>query len=173
MPILTMHYRNFNPTDTPSTDDELYAKQKIRMSSLSVPIQKLSLIGYSANLRQHGSLAGGASHQLPDHILIEISELTTQQVNNISPPKTHNGEDFVQTHTIPLPLSDNLNTIQFGMKGLDFVLNKKLNREITIHIKKFNSANEIVSMTTSTSDQGQVALDHLILYFNYDYVGNF
>jgi len=173
MPILTMHYRNFNDAGSPSADDDLFAKQKIRMSSLSVPIQKLSLIGYSVNLRQHDSLAGGASHQLPDHILIEISELTTQQVNNCSPPKTHNGEDFVQTHTIPLPLSDSLNTIQFGMGGLDFVLNKKLNREITIHIKKFNADNEIISMTTSTNNQGQVSLDHLILYFNYDYVGNF
>ena len=59
------------------------------------------------------------------------------------------------------------------MQGLDFVVNKKLNREITMHIKKFNSDNELISMTTSTNDQGQVSLDHLILYFSYERVGNF
>jgi len=172
MPLLTLHYRNFNPTGSPSTDDDKYAKQKLRMSSLSVPIQKLTLVGYCINLRKHDTLASGASHQIPDHILVEIPEFTTQQVNNVSPPKSHNGDDYLSTHTIPLPLTDNLNTIEFGM-NLDFIINKRLSREITIHLKKFNSDNEIVSMTTSTNDQGAVAVDHLLLYFNYESVGKF
>lgn len=172
MPILTLHYRNQNPTDSPSTDDDKFARQKLRMSSLSVPIQKLTLVGYCINLRKHATLASGQSHQIPDHILVEIPEFTTQSVNNVSPPKTHNGDDYVQTHSIPLPLTDNLNTIHFGM-NLDFEVNKRLNRELTIHLKKFNSDNEIVSMTTATSDQGVVAIDHVLLYFNYSTVGKF
>ena len=172
MPVLTLHYRNHNDPDSVSLDDEKFAKQKLRMSSLSVPMQKLTLTGYCVNLRKHASLAGGASYKIPDHILVEIPEFTTQQINNVSPPTTHNGNDYLQTHSIPLPLTDNLNTIQFCM-NLDFVINKKLNREINIHLKKFNDANEIVSMTTSTNDQGQVSVDHVLLYFNYESVGNF
>ena len=172
MPILTLHYRNQNPIDSPSTDDDKFARQKLRMSSLSVPIQKLTLVGYCINLRKHATLASGKSHQIPDHILVEIPEFTTQSVNNVSPPKTHNGDDYVQTHSIPLPLTDNLNTIHFGM-NLDFEVNKRLNRELTIHLKKFNSDNEIVSMTTATSDQGVVAIDHVLLYFNYNSLGKF
>ena len=173
MPLLIVHYRNFNPAGSPSTDDRLYATQKIRMSSLSVPMQKLSLVGYCINLRKHATLAGGASHAIPDHVLVEIDEITTQQINNVSPPKTHNGNDFVQTHSIPLPLTDNLNTIHFGMSGLNFDVNKRMNRELTVSIKKFNDNNEIVPMTTSTNDSGQVSIDHLLLYFNYDRVANF
>ena len=63
MPILTLHYRNQNPTDSPSTDDDKFARQKLRMSSLSVPIQKLTLVGYCINLRKHATLASGKSHQ--------------------------------------------------------------------------------------------------------------
>jgi len=174
MPIMTLHYRNFNPTGSPSTNDDLYAKQKLRMSSLSVPLQKLTLIGYSVNLRKHPTLAGGASHKIPHHILVEVDELTTQHINNISPPKSHNGDNFTQTHAIPLPISDGLTTIQMGMNGLDFFVNKRLSRELTIHIKKFDeTTNEIVSMTTSTNDTGQIAIDHLILYFSYSFIGNF
>jgi len=173
MPILTLHYRNQNPTGSPSTDDDKYARQKLRMSSLSVPIQKLTLVGYCINLRKFdGTLNAGKSHQIPDHILVEIPEFTTQSVNNVSPPKTHNGDDYVQTHSIPLPLTDNLNTIHFGM-NLDFEVNKRLNRELTIHLKKFNEDNEIVSMTTSTNADGQVAVDHVLLYFNYSSLGKF
>ena len=168
MPILTIKYRNFNASA--SADDDAFARQKVRMSSLSLPIQKLTLCGYSVVLREHGS---GSSAVIPDHLLIEIDGLTTQQVNNVSPPKSHNGDDFILNHHIPLPLSSDLTTIQFGMGGLDFEINKRLDREFFIHIKKFDANHNVISMTTSTNSSGQVAVDHVILYFNYNFVGNF
>tara|TARA_R110002126_G_scaffold133042_2_gene277030 strand:+ start:3541 stop:4059 length:519 start_codon:yes stop_codon:yes gene_type:complete len=172
MPVLTLHYRNFNDPSSPSTDHAKFSTQKLRMSSLSVPIQNLTLTGYAVNLRKSATLDGGASYDIPDHLLISFDEITSQQINNLSPPKTHNGTDYLQTHALQLPLSDNLNTIQFGM-NLDFLVNKRLDREITISIQKYDSANNIVPMTTSALTSGQVSIDHLILYFTYQYIGAF
>lgn len=170
MPVLTLHYRNFNAAG--STDHAKFATQKLRMSSLSVPIQKLTLTGYAVNLKKTDTLDGGASYDVPDHLLISFDEITSQQINNLSPPKTHNGTDYIQTHALQIPLSDNLNTIQFGM-DLDFLVNKRLDREITITIQKYDANNDIVPMTTTATTAGQVSIEHLILYFTYDYVGNF
>ncbi len=171
MPLLAIHYRNFN--DGSSTDDKKFSTQKLKMSSVSVPIQKLRLVGYSVNLSKHASLDSGATHQIPDHLVVEVGNLQTAQINICSPPKTHNSDDYVSTHGIPLPLSDNLNTIQFGMNPLEFDVNRKLDRIIDISIKYYDSNNDLVPMTTSTNSTGQVALQHLLLYFQYDFAGLF
>ena len=170
MPVLTLHYRNFNAAA--STDHAKFATQKLRMSSLSVPIQKLKLTGYAVNLKKTATLDGGASYDVPDHLLISFDEITSQQINNLSPPKTHNGTDYLQTHALQIPLSDNLNTIQFGM-NLDFLVNKRLDREITISIQKYDANNDIVPMTTTATTAGQISIEHLILYFTYEYIGAF
>lgn len=172
MPLLVLHYKNFNPGN--DTDDAKYATQRLKMSAPSVPIQKLSLVGYSANLSKHPTaLADGASHKIPDHIVVEVDNLQSSQINIASPPSTHQGEDYIQTHGIPIPLSENLNTINFGMNPLEFDVNRKLNRVINISIKYYNDANELVPMTTSTNNQGQSSIDHLLLYFQYDFAGLF
>ncbi len=171
MPLLVLHYKNFN--DGTSDDHEKFSTQRLKMSAPSVPIQKLSLVGFSANLSKHDTLAGGASHKIPDHIVVELDNLQSAQINVASPPKTHQGEDYIQTHGIPIPLSDNLNTINFGMNPLEFDVNRKLNRVINISIKYYDDNNDLVPMTTKTTNQGQVSLDHLLLYFQYDFAGLF
>tara|TARA_Y100000592_G_C5289808_1_gene230290 strand:- start:1 stop:516 length:516 start_codon:yes stop_codon:yes gene_type:complete len=171
MPLLVLHYKNHNPGS--SDDHASYASQRLKMSAPSVPIQKLQLVGFSANLSKHDTLAGGASHKIPDHIVVEIDNLQSSQINIASPPKTHNGEDHLQTHGIPIPLSDNLNTINFGMTPLEFDVNRKLERIINISIKYYDDNNNLVPMTTRTTNQGQVSLDHLLLYFQYNFAGLF
>jgi hypothetical protein len=173
MPLLVLHYKNFNPGN--DTNDAIYATQRLKMSAPSVPIQKLNLVGYSVNLEKHDPalLNVGAVSEIPDHLVVELDSLQSSQINIASPPKTHQGEDHVQTHGIPIPLSDNLNTIQFGMNPLEFDVNRKLNRIINISIKYYNSNNELVPMTTSTNADGQVSIQHLLLYFQYEFAGLF
>lgn len=171
MPLLVLHYKNHNPGT--SDDHAKYSVQRLKMSAPSVPIQKLQLVGFSANLSKHDTLASGASHKIPDHIVVELDNLQTSQINIASPPKTHNGDDYIQTHGIPIPLSDNLNTINFGMNPLEFDVNRKLERIINIAIKYYDDNNNLVPMTTRTTDQGQVSLDHLLLYFQYNFAGLF
>lgn len=171
MPLLVLHYKNFN--DGTSDDHATYAKQRLKMSAPSVPIQKLMLVGYSINLSKHDTLAAGASHKIPDHIVVEIDNLQSSQINIASPPKTHNGEDHIQTHGIPLPLSDGLNTIQFGMNPLEFDVNRKLERIINLNIKYYDDNNNLVPMTTRTLNTGQVSIDHMLLYFQYNFAGLF
>lgn len=171
MPLLVLHYKNHNPGT--SDDHAKYSVQRLKMSAPSVPIQKLQLVGFSANLSKHGSLAGGASHKIPDHIVVELDNLQSAQINIASPPATSGGEDYTQTHGIPIPLSDNLNTIVFGMNPLEFDVNRKLERIINIAIKYYDDDNKLVPMTTRTTSGGQVSLDHLLLYFQYNFAGLF
>ena len=171
MPLLVLHYRNHN--DGTSTDDFKFSNQRLKLSGLSPSIQKLTLVGFSCNLSKHATLAGGASHQIPDHIVVDIDNLQSSQINIASPPKTQGGDDYVQTHGIPIPLSDNLNTIQMGMAPLEFDLNRRLSKLVNISIKYFDSNNDLVPMTTYTTNQGQVAIQHLILYFQYNFSGLF
>jgi len=109
MPLLVLHFRNMNPG---SAEDPKFASQKLKLSAPSVPINKLTLVGYAINTSHSGS-----TPEIPDHIVVEIDGLQSSNVNVASPPKTYNGEDYIQTHGIPLPLSAdaNGNTIQFGM----------------------------------------------------------
>lgn len=173
MPLLVLHYKNFNSKTSPDLDDAKYANQRLKMSAPSVPIQKLMLCGYSCNLAKHDTLNAGKSHKIPDHIVVELDSLSTSQINIASPPKTHNGDDYLQTHGIPIPLSDNLNTISFGMNPLEFDVNRKLNRVINVSIKYYDDDNNLVPMTTSTNADGQVSIEHLVLYFQYNFAGNF
>lgn len=172
MPILCLHYKNFNTNAINGPDSE-YASQRLKMSAGSLPIQKLVLCGYTVNIRKHPTLAGSNVHKIPDHIVVEIDQIATSQVNICSPPRSHLSEDYQHTHGIPLPVSDSLNTINFGCAPLEFDVNKKLNRVIKINIKYYNDSNELVPMTTTTTDQGKVAIEHLLLYFQYDFSGNF
>ena len=49
-----------------------------------------------------------------------------------------------------------------------------LNREITIHIKKYDDVTKnIVDMDTTAKNTGECQIDHLLLYFSYDFNGNF
>lgn len=166
MPLLVLHFRNMNPG---SAEDPKYASQKLKLSAPSVPINKLTLVGYAINTSHSGT-----TPEIPDHIVVEIDGLQSSNVNVASPPKTYNGDDYIQTHGIPLPLSSdaNGNTIQFGMSPLEFDLNKKLERVIQINIKKFDSSHNLVPMTTFKTDN-TVQLDHLLLYFQYDFHGLF
>jgi len=172
MPIMTLHYKNFNDQSNPGPDS-IFASQRLKMSAGSVPVQKLRLIGYAINILKHATLAGDNTHKVPDHIVVELDQIATSQINNASPPETHQSEIFPSSHGIPLPLGDDTNTIQFGMSGLEFDINKKMNRVMQINVKYFNSDNKLVPMTTTTNNTGQVAINHILLYFSYDFSGNF
>ena len=171
MPLLCLHFRNNNPNV--AVENPGFAKQKLRMSAISLPIQKLTLVGYAVNLSKHAS-ASATDVQIPDHIIVEVDGITNGGVNVLSPPKSNDEpEAYLQTHGIPLPLSDSLSTIQMGMNPLDFIINKRLDREIKIHIKKYDTNNDIVDMTTHNTSGGVVSCDHVLLYFSYEFVGNF
>ena len=97
------------------------AIQKLRMSSLSIPIQKLTLVSYAVNLSKFdGSLASGASHKVPDHIIVDIPEIIGQGCNVATPPVSADDQTYFSTHGIPIPISDDLNTIQTLGDGLHF-----------------------------------------------------
>lgn len=164
MPILVLHYRN---NGSPI--------QKLRMSSLSIPIQKLTLVSYAVNLSKFsGTLNSGASHKVPDHIIVDIPEIIGQGCNVATPPVSSDDQTYFSTHGIPIPISDDLNTIQNLGEGLHFDINKKLNREITIHIKKYDDVTkQIVDMDTTAKNSGECQIDHLLLYFTYEFSGNF
>jgi hypothetical protein len=163
MPILVLHYRNNGS-----------AVQKLRMSSLSIPIQKLTLVSYAVNLSKFaGTLASGASHKVPDHIIVDIPEIIGQGCNVATPPVSSSDQSYYSSHGIPIPISDDLNTIQNLGVGLHFDINKKLNRELTIHIKKYNDSKQIVDMDTVSKNTGECQIDHLLLYFSYEFSGNF
>ena len=171
MPLLCLHFRNNNPNV--AVEKHGFAKQKLRMSAISLPIQQLTLVGYAVNLSKHAS-AATADVKIPDHIIVEIDGVTNGGVNILSPPKSDaEPEAYLQTHGIPLPLSDSLSTISMGMNPLNFVVNKRLNREINIHIKKYNDSHDIVDMTTHNTAAGVVSCDHVLLYFSYEFNGNF
>jgi len=166
MPLLVLHYRNLNPG---TVEDAKYASQKLKMSAPSVPINKLTLVGYAANTSHSGT-----TPDIPDHIVVEIDGLQSSNINIATPPKTYGGDDYIQTHGIPLPLSSdsNGNTIHFGIAPLEFDLNKKLERVIGINIKKYDGDNNLVPMTTKKTGN-VVQLDHLLLYFQYNFHGLF
>jgi len=166
MPLLVLHYRNQNTGD----EDAKYASQKLKLSAPSVPINKLRLVGYCVNI----SHVDGQSPNIPDHIVVEIDSLQSSNINIASPSKTPFGDDYPQTHGIPLPLSADAdgNTIQFGMAPLEFDLNKKLERVIQINIKYYDGNHNLVPMTTKKTGS-TVQIDHLLLYFQYDFHGLF
>tara|TARA_Y100000592_G_scaffold100103_1_gene178614 strand:+ start:405 stop:923 length:519 start_codon:yes stop_codon:yes gene_type:complete len=172
MPILCLHYKNFN-TNAIGGEDSDYASQRLKMSAGSLPVQKLVLCGYAVNIRKHDTLQAGSEHKIPDHLVVELDQISTSQINVASPPVQKDSENYTHSHGIPLPLSDSLNTIQMGMAPLEFDVNKKLNRIMKVNIKYYNDNNELVPMTTTTNNTGQVAIEHLLLYFQYDFAGNF
>lgn len=157
MPILIVHFRGLGSTG---------ARQKVRMSSISLPIQKLTLVGYALNFVKDGTPV------IPDHIVVEIDGLIGQNVNIAQPPKTADGNEYLQSHGIPLPTGDSLNTVQFGMNPLEFDLNKRLDREMIVHVKKYDDDYNLVDMPTAAAGT-VVGLKHMLLYFQYDFAGLF
>lgn len=162
MPLLCLHYRNLGK-----------ATQKLQMSGTYIPAgQKLRLVGYTCNTKS-GDVPN-VTYNCPDHILVSIDEITTQECNIASPPTTSQGNEYISTHAIPLPLSNNENTIQFGMSPLEFTLSKPIQKHLTIKIQKYDNNHNIVDMDTvinHANDIGNCRIEHLLLYFQYNHVG--
>lgn len=162
------------------------SKQTVKLTGLGLNVQKLRLIGYSVVLDK-GSIALDQV-KIPDHIIVNLDFLSSNQCHIASPSEfVSNGnvktptQIFPHTQGIPLPL-ESLSTVRFGMGGMELEIGKRIHRDIEVEIKRHDTeTGKLIGIdvgapneSDSTKENHKFAtLQHLILYFSYDWVSYF
>jgi len=178
-----------------------------------INLQKLSLIGYQVSLRgvsqklkDSVKLAIGGStlgqnnpdgfhgNLIPNQVICNIDVLSTNQIHNATPQVNDSTTKVPITNTnpystgIPLCLESSLNTVKFGLTGIEFDIGKTIHNEIVVEINKYDNDGNIVAMDTkdpilvqengivdaSGSDPllniyGSTSVQSVVLYFNYKF----
>ena len=173
MPILVVHgsFENFADLD-PLT-------QKVQLSTSPIPVQELELTGYHIQFSDDTTFH-------PDHIILELPFLAAQV--HVAGPASSVTKKFDHTYGLPLACSGyaagNPNSItNFGV-NLKFMVGKDIPRNFDINIKYYDPRLEANGGTDSIVQMKILAdvpdpandickVNHILLYFNYKFVGNF
>lgn len=172
MPVFQVHYRTNVDGQEPVA--------KLQLTGLGVVVQRLILRGYTIHFDKPDLIGGGGGpftndqFELPQFILIDIDELESREIITAETQKTTGG--YTHHNNIILPV-EGYNTTKFGL-DLSFDVNKKLNREFNIAIKKYDETGRIIAVETDQLDPipgpplitGRVAINNIVLYFDYEWV---
>jgi hypothetical protein len=177
-----------------------------------INLQKLSLIGYQVSLRgvsqklkDSVKLAIGGStlgqnnpdgfhgNLIPNQVICNIDVLSTNQIHNATPQVNDSTTKVPITNTnpystgIPLCLESSLNTVKFGLTGIEFDIGKTIHNEIVVEINKYDNDGNIVAMDTKDpilvqengivgtgtdpllNIYGSTSVQSVVLYFNYKF----
>ena len=181
-------------------------KAKVKITG-GINLQKLKMVGYAVSL--HGVSketqfdaptatfgSGFQGHLIPNQLVCNLDVIGTSQIHiATSRENDANGNPVEDTNPcstgIPLALGDSLNTIQFGLNGLEFDIGKTIHNEIVVEVLEYDSNGKLVPMETDESKVvlvdstgvvsgtannnvfGKTALQSVILYFNYDFSSYF
>jgi hypothetical protein len=173
MPILVVHgsFENF-AADAPLT-------QKVQLSTSPIPVQELELTGYHIQFSDDTTFH-------PDHIIVELPFLAAQV--HVAGPASSVTKKFDHTYGLPLACSGyaagNPNSItNFGV-NLKFMVGKDIPRNFDINLKYYDprtqangGSDSIIQMHRPAhvpDPANQVCeVNHVMLFFNYKFVGNF
>jgi hypothetical protein len=176
MPILVIHgsFENF-AADAPLT-------QKVQLSTSPIPVQELELTGYHIQFSDDTTFH-------PDHIIVELPFLAAQV--HVAGPASSVTKKFDHTYGLPLACSGyaagNPNSItNFGV-NLKFMVGKDIPRNFDINLKYYDprtqangGSDSIIQMhrpahvpAAAEGDPLICKVNHILLYFNYKFIGNF
>ena len=163
---------------TATADAGSECKTTVKLSTRPIPVQKIKLCGYQIAFKENNDAGGNTA--LPNHIVLDLDWLSSQ-IHVASPPEfiidnntTTNTDIYPHTTGIPLSVSDGLHTIKFGLDGIEFELGKQIPRKFDVSVHHFNNTTgKLEQMIQPTTNNGTAILQHIILYFNYDFAGLF
>ena len=125
-----------------------------------INLQKLSLIGYQVSLtgvsqklkdsvkldiggstQGQGNADGFHGNLIPNQVICNIDVLSTNQIHNATAQvNDSNSNPIANTNPystgIPLVLESTLNTVKFGLTGIEFDIGKTIHNEIVVEINK-------------------------------------
>ena len=158
--------------------DGTVCSQTLRLPNHHIAQNKRAkLVGYQvtfANLPDVNSL--------PDHIIVKFRDPAWlgKQVHTACPPSGNDGS-YPHVEGIPLPING-LNTIQFGMSGIEIDIAEKINRTLDIEVLCYD-VTPVFDADGNKSAGGtdapyvmtrplpglygeHIKLDHILLYFS-------
>ena len=175
MPILVIHgsFENI-PNLAPLT-------QKVQLSTSPIPVQELELTGYHIQFSDDTNFH-------PDHIIVELPFLAAQV--HVAGPASSVTKKFDHTYGLPLACGgysaggSNPNSITAFGTNMKFMVGKDIPRDFDINIKYYDPRLEADGGTDSIIQMKRPAdtpdpqndickVNHILLYFNYKFVGNF
>lgn len=161
MPILVLKFKgkfNENP-------------QKVRLTRNFLQLDRMTLVGYSIHLVKvdKEDLNAGKTHKIPHCLFVGIDAINCSELN-VGLPKYKVGADNVPVYhainKIPLPVSDDIATINFGCH-MNFELCQAIHRDVNIEILQYDDNDNLIPAHTTADADGQVGVSELTLYFDY------
>ena len=169
MVLFAVHANFSNHTDgTNNTVNELL-KQKLQIGGRKIGVKRMRLVGYQV-------VFDGDTNAAPNHIIVEFRnpDFLSTDVHIASPP-TKNGTHYPHTYGLPLPCGSGLNTIQFGLTGIDFETSMIIDKNFDININIYDpdpaGTGRIIPMkrlhTWIDGGNKTIKLEHVLLFFSY------
>ena len=152
-----------------ANDAEL--KQKLQICGSKIGVKRLRLVGYQVVFDD------AVTTDVPNHIIVEFKnpDFLSTEVHVASPP-TKNGTHYPHTYGLPLPCSSEINTIQFGLTGIDFETSMVIDKNFDININIYDpdpaGSGRIIPMKRLHQWNGNdaiIKLQHVILFFTCSY----
>ena len=147
-------------------------KQKLQIGGRKIGVKRMRLVGYQV-------VFDGDTTAAPNNIIVEFRnpDFLSTDVHIASPP-TKNETHYPHTYGLPLPCGSDLNTIQFGLTGIEFetsmIIDKNFDINISIYDPDPAGTGRIIPMKRSqtwTEQPGNVGktikLEHVLLFFSY------
>ena len=175
MPILVIHGSFENITGNAPL------RQKVQLSTSPIPVQELELTGYHIQFSDNTNFH-------PDHIIVELPFLSAQV--HVAGPASSITKKFNHTYGLPLACGgfaaggNNPNSITAFGTNMKFMVGKDIPRNFDINIKYYDPRLEVDGGTDSIIQMHRPAIvpdpandvcevNHILLYFNYKFIGNF
>lgn len=167
------------------------SEEQLLLSGAGVSAQKIKLVGYQVVFRQ-GTGMSAATNKIPSQVFVDLDFVGGSQLHVASGRKIGTNTQYQHIHAIPLACEDDLTTIKFGLNPIEFNISQRINKHINISVKRYddNSSSttygKLVPISTDSADRlaeryalaatdpqhlisGSVALQSLVLYFDYDF----
>ena len=151
-----------------ANDAEL--KQKLQICGSKIGVKRLRLVGYQV-------VFAADTTDVPNHIIVEFKnpDFLSTEVHIASPP-TKNETHYPHTYGLPLPCGSTMNTIQFGLTGIDFetsmIIDKNFDIALNIYDPDPAGSGRIIPMKrlhewTYGGVDKKIKLESVLLFFSY------
>ena len=165
--------------------------EPLLLSGSGVSAQSCKLVGYQVVFRQ-GTGMTAATNKIPSQIFVELDFVGGSQLHVASGRQLGTNTQYQHIHAIPLACSSDLTTVNFGLNPIEFNISQRINKHINISVKRYDdnpnstSYGKLVPISTDSAARlaeryalsntdpqhlisGSVALQSLVLYFDYDF----